>query len=145
MTAINPALRGGARQHEASLQADTLAHGEPGFLVSSPCQRQWFVPFAAVARDYADFLVCADKLSQEDALSKVDENLEFVPTWFYEQCACWVDIERLGRLVRKSTLFKTKPALDRRRGSFSNAEIEEQGVDEAARAGSLAAALNPQP
>lgn len=144
MTAINPVFPGGTRQHEASPQAETLAGAEPGFFVSSPCQRQWFVPFAAVARDYADFLVAMDKLSPEKALAKVDENLEFVPTWFYEQCNSWSDIERLGRLVQTSPLFKTKSALDRRRGAFGAADIQEQGVEAASRAGSLAAALNPQ-
>lgn len=141
MTAINPASSG-ARQHEALPPSTALAHGEPGFLVSSPCERQWFVPFVAVAGDYADFLVQADGLSRADALAKVRLNLEFVPTWFYEQCASWADVERLGRLTQRSTLFKTKSALDRRRGSFSNADVREEGIEEAAHAADLPSPLN---
>lgn len=76
----------------------------------------------------------ADQLSLEQALQKTRENAEFVPTWFYEQCACWSDIDRLGRVVKGSTLFKTKKALDNRRGSFKNADIEEQGIEEAVKA-----------
>lgn len=136
MTAKTPAARG-PRQRQAvgpkaapvaaasadtatATPADTPADTpfvatEPGFLVDSPCQRQWFVPLAAVGRDYAEFLEQADGLSPEAAQKEAEANRGFWPTWFAEQCNYWSDVERLGRLVRKSTLFKTKEALNRRR------------------------------
>lgn len=88
----------------------------PGYLVRGACGREWFVPLERVRDDYADFLMTADKLAIEDAMTKANENRDFWHTWFYEQCYEWVDIERLGRLVKTSSLFKTKAALDRRRG-----------------------------
>ncbi len=91
---------------------------EPGFLVDSACGRQWFVPLTAVGQDYAEFLMQADHLDAAAAAAKVQENEEFLPTWFAEQINDFATIERLGRLVRTSTLFKTKQALDRRRGSY---------------------------
>jgi hypothetical protein len=90
---------------------------EPGFLVRSPCGREWFVPLEAVGRDYAEFLVENDGLSPEEAARQSNEVRSFWPVWFAEQCYMWVDIDRLGRLVKTSTLFKTKKALDNRRGS----------------------------
>lgn len=104
---------------------------EPGFRVPSPCGRVWFVPLSAVAADYAEFLMEADGLSREDAQRQVEGSPEFLPTWFAEQCNTWGDVERLGRLEVKSTLFKTKAALDRRRG-MSRAgfiDYEEVGID----------------
>ena len=91
---------------------------EPGFLVDSRCGRQWFVPLAAVGRDYADFLEQVDKLTPEAARKQADDNRAFWPAWFAEQCYEWADVERLGRLVRRSTLYKTKQALDRRRSRY---------------------------
>ena len=88
----------------------------PGYLVRGACGREWFVPLERVRDDYADFLMTADKLAIEDAMTKANENRDFWHTWFYEQCYEWSDIERLGRLVKTSNLFKTKAALDRRRG-----------------------------
>ena len=88
----------------------------PGYLVRGACGREWFVPLERVRDDYADFLMTADKLTIEDAMTKANENRDFWHTWFYEQCYEWSDIERLGRLVKTSNLFKTKAALDRRRG-----------------------------
>ena len=88
----------------------------PGYLVRGACGREWFVPLERVRDDYADFLMAADKLAIEDAMTKANEDRDFWHTWFYEQCYEWADIERLGRLVKTSSLFKTKAALDRRRG-----------------------------
>lgn len=101
---------------------------EPGFRVPSPCGRVWFVPLEAVAADYADFLVQNDGLSPEDARRQVERCPEFLPTWFAEQCCHWVDVERMGRLEVKSTLFKTKAALDRRRGGGAIGDYEEIGI-----------------
>lgn len=98
---------------------DSLLDGpfnEPGFEVQSPCGRAWFVPLEAVGRDYAEFLIEADGISAEDAADKVKNNQSFLPTWFDEQCTTWVDVERLGRLIQQSTLFKSKSALDNARG-----------------------------
>ncbi len=88
----------------------------PGYLVRGACGREWFVPLERVRDDYVDFLMTADKLAIEDAMTKANEDRDFWHTWFYEQCYEWADIERLGRLVKTSSLFKTKAALDRRRG-----------------------------
>jgi hypothetical protein len=99
-----------------SAPAPATKSTRPGYLVKSPCGRAWFVPLEKVGEDYADFLRQADGLSPEEAKKKSDENRDFWPTWFAEQCNLWGDIERLGTLVTKSTLFKTKAALDRRRG-----------------------------
>ena len=88
----------------------------PGYLVRGACGREWFVPLERVRDDYADFLMIVDKLTSEDAMTKANENRDFWHTWFHEQCYEWSDIERLGRLVKTSNLFKTKAALDRRRG-----------------------------
>ena len=88
----------------------------PGYLVRGACGREWFVPLERVRDDYADFLMTAYKLTIEDAMTKANENRDFWHTWFHEQCYYWADIERLGRLVKTSSLFKTKAALDRRRG-----------------------------
>ena len=101
---------------------------EPGFLVSSRCGRQWFVSLDAVGKDLADFYVQHDKLSPQEAALKVLEQKDFLPTWFAEQFNYWESIEMLGKLVTKSTLFKTKAALDRRRGSY-DANYEEIGID----------------
>lgn len=88
---------------------------EPGFLVDSPCGRQWFVPLEAVGSDYAEFLEQADKMTPEEAKAKSEANRDFWPTWFAEQCAMWVDIDRLGKVVRRSSRFKSKKALDNAR------------------------------
>lgn len=96
---------------------DAFIPQEPGFLVRSPCGREWFVPLEAVGRDYAEFLAEQDGLSPEAAAGESGKARDFWPTWFAEQCHMWVDVERLGRLVKTSTLFKTKKALDNRRGS----------------------------
>lgn len=86
-----------------------------GFLVHSNCGREWFVPLEAVGQDYAEFLMSADGLSEEAAAAQVHRSQDFLQTWFAEQCNTWIDVERLGVLTKKSTLFKTKAALDRRR------------------------------
>lgn len=88
----------------------------PGYLVRGACGREWFVPLERVRDDYVDFLMTADKLTLPTAIQKANENRDFWHTWFYEQCYEWADIERLGWLVKASTLFKTKAALDRKRG-----------------------------
>jgi hypothetical protein len=134
MTAKTPAARG-TRQPAAApgaapaeTPADTpFVATEPGFLVDSLCGRQWFVPLTAVGRDYAEFLEQADGLSREEAQAQSDKDPSFWPTWFAEQCTHWEDVERLGRLVRYSTLFKTKAALDRRR-SRSVEDYTEVGI-----------------
>ena len=64
----------------------------------------------------ATAVIMAGEFAIEDAMTKANENRDFWHTWFYEQCYEWSDIERLGRLVKTSNLFKTKAALDRRRG-----------------------------
>ena len=88
----------------------------PGYLVRGACGREWFVPLERVRDDYADFLMAADNLTHDAAMGKANENRAFWHTWFHEQCCYWVDIERLGELVKTSSLFKTKASLDRRRG-----------------------------
>lgn len=100
---------------------------EPGFLVNSWCGRQWYVPLEAVGRDYAEFLEQADNLASEAAKAQAELNREWWPSWFAEQCYAWSDIERLGAQVRRSTLLKTKKALDRRR-SRSVEEFTEWGI-----------------
>jgi hypothetical protein len=92
----------------------------PGYFVKGRCGRGWFVPLDKVGEDYALFMEQADHLSPDEAKKKSQENREFWPTWFAEQCNLWCDIERLGTLVKASTLFKTKKALDRCRGSDSD-------------------------
>ena len=124
MTAPTNASNGTLPRKSASgarlkgVEVATPAPEVPGYMVSSPCGRQWFVSLDAVAKDYAQFLVQADHLTPQAAAAKVDENRDFLPTWFAEQVSTWEDIEFLGRLVTKSKLFKTKAALDRRRGSY---------------------------
>ena len=100
---------------------------EPGFLVSSRCGRQWFVSLDAVGKDLAHFYVQNDNLSPQEAALKVLEEKDFLPTWFAEQLNFWEIIEMRGKLVTKSTLFKTKAALDRRRGSY-DANYGEIGI-----------------
>jgi len=80
----------------------------PGYLVRGACGREWFVPLERVRDDYADFLMTADKLTPEDAMTKADENRDFWHTWFFEQCYEWSDIERLGRLVKTSSLAQSQ-------------------------------------
>lgn len=92
-----------------------------GYLVKGKCGREWFVPIEKVGEDYADFLAQADCLTPEDALKKSNLNRDFWPVWFAEQCYLWGDIERLGTLVKKTGLFKTKAALDRCRGGLMDA------------------------
>lgn len=88
-----------------------------GFRVPSPCGREWFVPIEAVGHDYAEFLAQADGLSPDAAAAKAEENREWWPTWFAEQCNSWADIDRLGILSQSGApIFKTKKALDRLRG-----------------------------
>lgn len=120
MTATNPA-RGGARQRESKhyspVPDPVFTPTEPGFLVDSYCGRQWFVPLTAVGRDYAEFLQQVDKLTPEQAQAQSEAHRDSWPTWFAEQCNMWVDIERLGRVVRRSARFKTKKALDNARSS----------------------------
>ncbi len=99
-----------------------------GYLVPGACGREWFVPLERVGDDYAEFLAQADGLSAQDARKKSEENRDFWPTWFAEQCYLWCDIERLGFLVKESTLFKTKAALDRRRG-YSDDAIGDYSVE----------------
>lgn len=89
---------------------------EPGFLVDSLCGRQWFVPLEEVGRDYANFLAEADGLTPAAAKAKAELDREHWPSWFTALCDEWCDIEGMGWLVRRSTLFKTKSALDRLRG-----------------------------
>ena len=69
-----------------------------------------------VRDDYADFLVHVDKVTPEVAMAKANKQPDFWHSWLFEQCNLWEDVERLGTLVTTSTLFKTKVALDRRRG-----------------------------
>lgn len=87
-----------------------------GYLVRGACGREWFVPLERVRDDYADFLMQVDKLTCKDAMTKANVDRDFWHTWFFEQCYLWEDIERLGKIVKTSSLFKTKAALDRRRG-----------------------------
>ena len=89
---------------------------ESGYLVRGACEREWFVPLSRIRDDYIDFLVTSDGVTREEAGKQADKEADFLHTWFYEQCYDWQDIEHLGRLVKQSTLFKTKQALDRRRG-----------------------------
>ncbi len=132
MSATNPAKRGARQKDKAtktvppSVHATPLTFDEPGYLVTSPCGRQWFVPMTAVAEDYAEFRKQVDKLSAEEAAQEAIAQADFLPTWFYEQFSEWVDIERCGRLVTSSTKFKTKRALDRYRGDyFRTGEVQE--------------------
>lgn len=98
-----------------------------GFRVEGACGRVWFVPLEAVGEDYAEFLEQADGLSPEEARRRSESSEDFWPRWFWEQCGTWGDVERLGRLERKSSLFKTKAALDRRR-AMGGLSIEEVGI-----------------
>lgn len=127
MTAIKPAA-GGPRQrenkHYSPVPDPVYTPTEPGFLVDSYCGRQWFVPLTAVGRDYAEFLQQADKLTTEQAQAQSEAHRESWPTWFAEQCNLWVDIERLGWVVRRSSRFKTKAALDNLRSSTVRDYIE---------------------
>lgn len=105
---------------------------EPGFLVKSPCGREWFVPIEAVSNDYAEFLVQADGLTMSAATIQAEKGKDFLPTWFAEQCNMWSDIDRLGRLTKKSSMYKTKSALNRFRGSYGNhiRDYVEIGLDQ---------------
>lgn len=105
-----------------------LLSSGPGFRVTSPCGRVWFVPLDAVGQDYADFLKDADALSPEAARRKAEQNKAFWPTWFAEQCTLWVDIERLGTLVYRPAEPKTLAALNRRRGRGDD-DIQSCGGD----------------
>lgn len=109
--------------------ATTPSEQEPGFLVRGHCGREWFVPLEAVGRDYAQFLERADGMTMAEAEAATNKVRGFWPTWFAEQCHDWPTIERLGKLVKTSALFKTKKALDRHRGAFI-AEYDEVGIDD---------------
>lgn len=85
--------------------------GQPGFSVKSPCGRVWFVPLEQVRQDYAQFLMQADGLSNSEALAKVAENEEFVPTWFYEQFS-WADVVARGQLVVQASPADIEYALN---------------------------------
>lgn len=109
--------------------AKTPSKQEPGFLVRGYCGREWFVPLEAVGLDYAQFLEREDGMSSAAAEAVANKVRGFWPTWFAEQCQDWSTIEELGRLVKTSTLFKTKKALDRHRGAVV-AEYDEIGIDD---------------
>ena len=49
----------------------------PGYLVRGACGREWFVPLERVRDDYVDFLMTADKLAIEDAMTKANEDRDF--------------------------------------------------------------------
>lgn len=91
---------------------------ERGYIVRGSCGREWFVPLEALRKDYIDYLIDSDGLSEGDAAKKIDEDESFLHIWFVEQCSLWCDIERLGRLVKESATLKTKAAMDNRRGKL---------------------------
>lgn len=103
-----------------------MATQEPGYHIKGQCGREWFVPIAAVGRDYAEFLMQADKLSETEAVAQSNAVPDFWQTWFSDQCCYWEDIERLGRLVQPVGRFKTRKANDRARGHLQFAKIEYQ-------------------
>lgn len=102
---------------------------EPGFLVRGRCGRGWFVPLEAVGRDYAQFLEREDGMHPEAAKAAVNKVWDFWPTWFAEQCCDWATVEKLGKLIKGSVLFKTKKALDRHRGSLVT-DYDEIGIND---------------
>lgn len=107
------------RKNSAMSPTKTPLPEGPGFIVRSPCGREWFVSLGAVGKDYAEFLMEADGIAPSDAIATAERERGFWPTWFVEQCLHWGDIEQLGVLTKASRLFKTKAALDRRRGRYA--------------------------
>jgi hypothetical protein len=108
-----------------------------GYLVRDNCKREWFVPVAAVRADYIAFLMDADDLAEERATEIADATPDFLDTWFSEQCNAWRDVEDMGILVKDSTLFKTKKALDRHRNAsglyfnaFEKIEMDVNAIDD---------------
>ena len=68
---------------------------EKGWIIRSPCDRVWFLPYEKVVTDYVNFLKEADNLSEEDARKKVNHDVSY---WFYEQYI-WTEVDRDGILL----------------------------------------------
>lgn len=83
---------------------------EKGYEVKSPCGRAWFVPHSAIVQDYADFLVQADGLSENDALAKSREDCD-IECWFCEQFN-WSDVRRMGVLIKEASAKDIERALN---------------------------------
>jgi hypothetical protein len=92
-----------------------FAPEEPGYIVSSPCGRKWFIALEDVGRNYAEFRREADGLSAEEAKAEAETTRDTWHEWFIEQCVDWASVDSLGKLIARSQLLKTRPALDRAR------------------------------
>lgn len=100
----------------------TVSRTVGGYLVKSGCGREWFVPCAAVRRDYAKFLVDSDHISKAAARAAADAMRDDeVDAWFSDQFT-WGDVEHYGELVRERSMAQTmrilKAALIQARGDI---------------------------
>lgn len=84
--------------------------GKPGFIVRSPCGREWFLSHEAVSKDYAQFLMEQDGLSEVEAMvmASVHDNMQ---TWFSEQII-WEEVESLGVLIKEASPEEVQKALN---------------------------------
>jgi hypothetical protein len=82
----------------------------PGFKVTSPCGREWFVPESAVIGDYATYLEEQDRLSKADAQAQALAECD-VECWFAEQFR-WTDVKTHGVLIKSASAEDIERALD---------------------------------
>lgn len=87
----------------------TAAFKTKAFRLKSVCGREYRVPVAAVAKDYADYLVKEDKIKRAEAEAKMT-NAD-VQSWFAEQFS-WADVEAYGVLVKEASAKDIARALN---------------------------------
>lgn len=82
---------------------------EKGWVIKGNCDRVWFLPYSAVVRDYKNYLIEADGITEEQAEAQTaGEDISF---WFYDQYI-WAEVERDGKLLTKPVPKKYKKFLD---------------------------------
>ena len=86
--------------------ADLTTHA---FHIGSPCGRIFLLPMVSVRDDYADFLMKADHLSYEEALTNITPSA--VEDWFFSQFD-WDDIDRLGTCIHSPSPQQILDALN---------------------------------
>lgn len=89
---------------------------EKGWIIKSLCDRVWFLPYAKVEQDYINFLVDADGMTCQEALTFVrGEDASF---WLYEQYI-WSEVDRDGILLTPRVPKKYVKFLDYWRNEYS--------------------------
>lgn len=84
--------------------------GKPGFIIRSPCGREWFLSHEAVSKNYAQFLMEQDGLPEAKAMAIASEHNN-IQTWFSEQII-WEEVESLGVLIKPASPENVQNALN---------------------------------